>query len=157
MAENLNYDTRKGSWCLGNISDYCNIYGKMYDWETALNVCPDGWHLPSKEEWEELREFLGGNKIAGGKMKEVGTKYWARPNRGATNESGFSSLPGGFMDVYYMKWYNRSFTVRFWSTSYSGKKVKWPYYFQLNNGNTKAYISTTMDYNAHYIRCIKNE
>ena len=58
-------------------------------------VCPVGWHLPSKAEWDELIANLGGASIAGGKMKEEGTDHWFDPNTGANNESGFTALPGG--------------------------------------------------------------
>lgn len=58
-------------------------------------VCPAGWHLPSDAEWTELTDYLGGESIAGGKLKELGTTHWAAPNEGATNETGFTALPGG--------------------------------------------------------------
>jgi uncharacterized protein (TIGR02145 family) len=59
------------------------------------NVCPTGWRVPLKYEWEELIDHLGGVNVAGGKLKEAGTTHWADPNAGATNESGFTALPGG--------------------------------------------------------------
>jgi uncharacterized protein (TIGR02145 family) len=58
-------------------------------------VCPTGWHLPSDAEWTELTDYLGGESVAGGKLKETGTTHWASPNFGATNETGFTALPGG--------------------------------------------------------------
>ena len=58
-------------------------------------ACPTGWHLPSYAEWTTLEIYLGGSSIAGGKMKETGTEHWLFPNTGATNESGFTALPGG--------------------------------------------------------------
>jgi len=58
-------------------------------------VCPTGWHLPSDVEWTELTDYLGGESVAGGKLKEAGTTHWLNPNEGATNESGFTALPGG--------------------------------------------------------------
>jgi len=57
-------------------------------------VCPAGWHLPSDAEWTELTDYLGGTG-AGGKLKETGTTHWNSPNTGATNETGFTALPGG--------------------------------------------------------------
>jgi uncharacterized protein (TIGR02145 family) len=59
-------------------------------------VCPDGWHLPSDDEWTELTDYLGGTSDAGGKLKETGTTHWNSPNTGATNETGFTALPGGY-------------------------------------------------------------
>jgi uncharacterized protein (TIGR02145 family) len=60
-------------------------------------VCPAGWHLPSDAEWTELTDYLGGTG-AGGKLKETGTTHWNSPNTGATNETGFTALPGGNRD-----------------------------------------------------------
>jgi uncharacterized protein (TIGR02145 family) len=87
-----------------------NTYGVLYNWSAAMNgasssntnpsgvqgICPEGWHLPSDAEWTILTDYLGGEDIAGSKMKEVGTTRWESPNTGATNESGFTALPGGF-------------------------------------------------------------
>ncbi len=86
-----------------------NIYGVLYNWPAAMNganssnsnpsgvqgVCPSGWHLPSDSEWKELVDFLGGESIAGGKLKEAGYNHWLEPNAGANNSSGFTALPGG--------------------------------------------------------------
>jgi uncharacterized protein (TIGR02145 family) len=79
-----------------------NKYGALYNWysinSTAngnKNVCPTGWHVPSDAEWTILIDFLGGESVAGGKMKSTGTKYWLSPNTGANNSSGFSGLPAG--------------------------------------------------------------
>jgi len=69
------------------------IYGVLYNWEAARSACPTGWHLPSDAEWTQLTDYLGGKEIAGGKLK--GTKHWITPNTGATNQTGFTALPGG--------------------------------------------------------------
>jgi uncharacterized protein (TIGR02145 family) len=71
------------------------IYGVLYNLPAAITACPVGWHLPSDAEWFTLSTFLGGDNIAGGKMKAVGTAYWSLPNTSADNESGFTGLPGG--------------------------------------------------------------
>jgi uncharacterized protein (TIGR02145 family) len=92
MAENLNYSTGT-NWCFDNNPSNCVTYGRLYDWHTAISACPDGWHLPSDSEWQVLVDYLGGDAVAGGKMKTV--SGWSTPNAGATNESGFSALPGG--------------------------------------------------------------
>jgi uncharacterized protein (TIGR02145 family) len=78
-------------------------YGRLYNWYAVndpRNICPEGWHVPSREEWTILAQYLGGNQdgyeyIAGGKLKETGSGHWLGPNAGATNESGFTALPGG--------------------------------------------------------------
>ena len=88
-----------GAWGhYNNDNQYENPYGKLYNWHTindSRNVCPMGWHVPSDAEWTVLSDFLGGEPVAGGKMKSTGTQYWLSPNQDATNESGFSGLPGG--------------------------------------------------------------
>lgn len=73
------------------------FYGALYNW-FAVNtgkLCPSGWHVPTDEDWTILANFLGGVGIAGGKLKETGIFHWEDPNTGATNESGFTALPGG--------------------------------------------------------------
>ena len=115
MAENLAYLTSvskpySGSWS----SPYCYVYGYvgtsvttakattnyqtygvLYNWPAALEACPDGWHLPSDGEWTTLTDYLGGIFVATDKLKEAGTTHWPSPND-ATNESGFTALPGGY-------------------------------------------------------------
>jgi uncharacterized protein (TIGR02145 family) len=54
MRENLNFDMGKGSWCYDKDSKKCDEYGRLYNWKTAMNACPDGWHLPTKEEFEKM-------------------------------------------------------------------------------------------------------
>ena len=73
-----------------------NIYGALYNWYTVNTgkLCPAGWHVQTNEEWGLLTTYLGGNNIPG-KLKEAGTAHWASPNTGATNESGFTAMPGG--------------------------------------------------------------
>jgi uncharacterized protein (TIGR02145 family) len=96
MAENLNYSTSTGSWCYSNNSANCDKYGMLYSWETAITVCPSGWHLPSDAEWTTLTSSIGDDSIAGSKLKEISIKHWNSPNSGATNETSFSALPGGY-------------------------------------------------------------
>jgi len=75
-----------------------NTYGALYNWY-AVNtkkICPKGWHVPSEEEWQTLTLYLGGAKTAAYKLKESGTEHWNSPNDGATNETGFTALPGGY-------------------------------------------------------------
>jgi len=115
MAENLAYlpsvsKPYSGSWS----SPYCYVYGYvgtsvttakattnyqtygvLYNWPAALEACPDGWHLPSDGEWTTLTDYLGGISVAADKLKEAGTTHWPSPND-ATNESGFTALPGGY-------------------------------------------------------------
>lgn len=76
-------------------TDNYNTYGVLYNWTAAMNACPDGWHVPSEEEWQTLITHVGGNR-AGGSLKEEGTTHWESPNEGATGTTGFNALPGGF-------------------------------------------------------------
>lgn len=95
MTKNLNYNTGN-SLCYDNSQSNCDIYGRLYDWVTATQACPTGWHLPSDTEWATLTNYLGGQNIAGGKLKEVDTTHWEFPNNSATNEVCFTALPGGY-------------------------------------------------------------
>lgn len=96
MAENLAYIPSSGNyWAYENDETNVDIYGYLYDWPTALTVCPTGWQLPGNRDWAELTYYLGGESVAGGKLKATGTTYWNSPNTGATNETGFTALPGG--------------------------------------------------------------
>jgi len=95
MAKNLNYAS-PNSHCYNENQNNCDIYGRLYNFDAAQIVCPTGWHLPSNSEWDALTDYLGGNPSnAGGKLKETGFTHWNSPNAGATNESGFTALPGG--------------------------------------------------------------
>jgi uncharacterized protein (TIGR02145 family) len=91
-------------YCYNDIEANCDVYGGLYMWNEMMQysivegiqgICPYTWHIPSDAEWTFLIDFLGGESVAGGKMKEAGTTHWASPNTGATNESGFTALPGG--------------------------------------------------------------
>jgi len=85
-------------WYNNDMGTYGDTYGALYNWY-AVNtgiLCPDGWHVPADEEWTTLIDYLGGESIAGGKLKEEGIIHWESPNTGATNESGFTALPGGY-------------------------------------------------------------
>ncbi len=89
---------------------FYTTYGVLYNWLAAMagsassnanpsgvqGACPLGWHLPSNAEWTELNDYLGGTNVAGGKLKEIGITHWTSPNTGATNETGFTALPGGY-------------------------------------------------------------
>jgi len=96
MAQNLAYKSDSGYIAYNN--DTINIanYGYLYNWKTAMNTCPTGWHLPSGDEFSKIEYYSGGYGIAGGRLKEKDTLHWKAPNLGATNERGFTALPGGY-------------------------------------------------------------
>ncbi|MDR2591748.1 MAG: InlB B-repeat-containing protein [Chitinispirillales bacterium] len=99
MAENLNYQTSSGSWCYQDDNSKCNVYGRLYDWATAMTVCPTGWHLPSRDEWGNLAKAAGGTGDygAGGTAGKAlkATSGWNNNGNG-TDNYGFSALPGGY-------------------------------------------------------------
>jgi uncharacterized protein (TIGR02145 family) len=113
MAENLRYQTSSGSWCYGDDSINCDTYGRLYDWATAKTVCPDGWHLPYRAEWDDLFEAIGTSfehklnlsslnntvlnntvirSFSGGELKSA--DGW-----NGYNDYGFSALSGGYRRV----------------------------------------------------------
>jgi len=94
MAENLNYDVPDDDTdvCYDDKSANCDIYGRLYNWETAKKVCPTGWHLPSGDEWQKLVDLAGGDEVAGKKLKA--TSGWNNNGNG-TDDFGFAALPGG--------------------------------------------------------------
>ncbi|UCG28263.1 MAG: fibrobacter succinogenes major paralogous domain-containing protein [Bacteroidales bacterium] len=118
-------------YCLENNELNCDTYGGLYDWdemmdygpsdtaivETTQGICPDGWHIPTDKEWSVLANSLGGEEFAGGKLKETDTIHWSSPNIGATNESGFTALPGeGRSNQGAIYTYGGQFTV-FWTAT----------------------------------------
>jgi uncharacterized protein (TIGR02145 family) len=84
-------------WYNNDQATYGNTYGAIYNWHTVRTgkLCPVGWHVPTDKEWTILTTYLGGESIAGGKLKETGFNHWFSPNTGASNEAGFTALPGG--------------------------------------------------------------
>jgi uncharacterized protein (TIGR02145 family) len=90
--------TTPGYCWYGNDESKKTPYGALYNWYVVNedNLCPTGWHVPSDAEWTMLTTYLGGELVTGGKLKSTDTTYWFSPNTGATNESGFTALPGGW-------------------------------------------------------------
>ena len=86
------------TWYKKDSATYKTTYGALYNGYAVKTgkLCPKGWHVPTDAEWTVLTDYLGGWTVAGGKLKEVGFTHWNSPNGGATNETGFSSLPGGY-------------------------------------------------------------
>ena len=114
-----------GAYCAyDNNESNADTYGYLYNWyavNDSRNIAPEGWHVPTDDEWTILTDYLGGSSVAGGKMKETGTEHWNSPNTGATNESGFTALPGGYRQ--YNGNYNYSYPMGnygyFWSSTES--------------------------------------
>jgi uncharacterized protein (TIGR02145 family) len=175
MAENLNYDVF-GSQCYDNLESNCDIYGRLYDWTTAMvlpsscnssycesqisakhrGICPEGWHIPSISEWKTLERAVGGFSTAGTKLKATsGWKDYNGHSCNGTDDYGFSALPSGYG-------YNRGdnfgyagYLVFWWTSSeydYDYKAI----YFHIeydreltnNHPKEKEYM--------HSIRCLKD-
>ncbi len=174
MAEDLNIGTMVPAttemtnnliiekYCYTNNTANCDVYGGLYQWDEMMQylttpgvqgLCPADWHLPADSEWTTLTDFLGGSSVAGGKLKETGTTHWNSPNTGATNESGFTALPGG------ARYYNSEFNyqgilARYWSSSDVGGFTAW--FREMNYNST---ILASYDYSKVYgfsVRCVKD-
>lgn len=145
------------AWCnYGNNSANDAIYGKLYNWFAVADprgLCPDGWHVPTDEEWSTLREFLGGQAVAGGKMKT--TTGWELPNTGATNESGFSALPAGY------RWFNDgtftglTFYAGWWTATPFDVDNAW-YYFATHTSAGLSRNYTFGKRRGFSVRCIRD-
>jgi len=141
-------------WYNNNVIIYGNTYGAMYNWYTVNTgkLAPTGWHVPTDAEWTILTVFLGGESVAGGKLKETGFAHWLNPNTEATNETGFTAMGGGWRDRYDGSSYKSLNEYGYWwsSTSGDGRGREINYY----TGNVKR-----ANYYANYgfsVRCVKN-
>ncbi|MFN5215052.1 MAG: fibrobacter succinogenes major paralogous domain-containing protein, partial [Bacteroidota bacterium] len=144
-----------GAWCFYvNNSQYDCPYGKLYNWYAVVdsrNLCPTGWHVPTDAEWTTLTSFLGGETVAGGKMKS--TTGWNAPNTAATNESGFSGLPGGRRyntNGYFLVGYNGLW----WSSSESSTTSAWLRDLYYASGTAYRYGSNKQD--GFSVRCLRD-
>lgn len=133
-------------------------YGVLYNWPAAMVSCPEGWHLPSETEWNVLIESIG--SPAGGKLKEIGTirkdigkTHWEFPNTGATNESGFTAIPGGERYSLGIFRYITTYAV-FWTTAIRDGTSAWTWHLYYDNNTVnRDYFSKS---NGFSVRCLKN-
>ncbi|HNY02346.1 MAG TPA: FISUMP domain-containing protein [Bacteroidales bacterium] len=161
-------------YCYNDLESNCSIYGGLYQWAEAVQylnsasntsswspvptgfvqgICPSGWHVPTLTDWNTLIAALGGESVAGGKLKEAGFTHWMTPNTGATNESGFTGLPGGMRDV------NGTFVLLtqdgfFWSSTESGPTAA--YDMKLDYSSAAAALLTDLKTKGFSVRCLKN-
>ncbi len=129
-----------------------STYGKLYNWyavSNSKNICPIGWHVPSDTEWSTLVNFLGGESVAGGKMKA--TSVWDSPNTGATNSSGFKGIPGGYRAEYF---YNIGGEALFWTSDNFSSSVT--INITLNTFNSEALRNGSLKYVGGSVRCVKD-
>ncbi len=147
-----------GAWAYyNNDSQNLTSYGKLYNGyavSNSLNICPCGWHVPTDTEWTTLTDQLGGVDQAGNKMKKTGTIYWSGTNQKATNESGFSGLPGGTRN------YNGKFNAigeeGLWWTSTDNNSADYAFYRYLVYNFDKAFRGSSSKEDGMSVRCIKD-
>lgn len=104
-----------------NSADNTPVYGRLYNWYAVADsrkLCPDGWHVPSNQEYIDMITALGGSSVAGGKMKETGTAHWNAPNGGATNQSGFTGRGAGYIN-YLGVFKDFKYITGFWTSTQS--------------------------------------
>ncbi|MCX6267411.1 MAG: fibrobacter succinogenes major paralogous domain-containing protein, partial [Bacteroidetes bacterium] len=180
FKENLNIGTRVNSteeqtnnsliekYCYNNLDANCAIYGGLYQWNEmkqytvtagGQGICPSGWHMPTDGEWTTVTTFLGGTSVAGGKMKatgtvQAGTGLWNNPNTGATNESGFSAVPGGYR-INNGTWFGIDNYGYWWSSSENNASDGWArgMYYDLSNINGYG----SLKYYGFSARCVKDD
>jgi uncharacterized protein (TIGR02145 family) len=161
-SENQTNNSILEKYCYNDDESSCNIYGGLYQWnemmqyvttEGVQGICPAGWHLPTDTEFSTLSTYLGGEPVAGGKMKETGYTHWSSPNTDATNSSGYTALPGGYRYLFgYLKLANAAY---FWSSSQAGDSYAW--YRYLNNYEgwmNKDGNNETLGFS---VRCLKDQ
>jgi uncharacterized protein (TIGR02145 family) len=180
FKENLNIGTRINAsldqtdnssiekYCYGDLESNCDVYGGLYQWNEMMQyvttagvqgICPIGWHIPTDAEYFILTSYLGGESVAGGKMKSTGTiedstGLWHTPNAGATNESGFSAIPAGYRYYAGGSLYLPGYVGYWWSSSDYGTNYTVTRVINLNY--TNVYKSS---YNKNYgfsVRCLRD-
>ena len=160
-AEWMELTTGAYCWYNNNAATYKASYGALYNWY-AVNtgkLCPDGWHVPSREEWMKLATYLGGVEDAGGKLKESGLTHWQGSNTGASNTTGFTALPGGLRDVSsdFGGFFFKINAIGAWWTSTPGiEPTHHPLWLDFNSGKFY-FVPYWIYYNSGLsVRCLKD-
>jgi len=154
MKKNMNVPT-DSSWCYGDADSNCVKYGRLYTWKMAMEICPSGTHLPSREEFAALGEAAGGMSTAGAKLKaEIG---WDDKN--GTNDFGFTALPGGYRN-YESKFYSIG-TNGGWWTSYPSGSTHVDNRYSYGMSSTSDGLSVQESYNSwangRSVRCVMDD
>lgn len=146
-----------GAWCdYNNDPSISNVYGKLYNWFAVIderNIAPHGWHIPTNDEWLKLVEYLGGETIAGGKMKEDGSAHWITPNVGAISSSGFMGLPGGNRMANSGFFYLQQNAV-WWSST--EQQSDFAYNLSIFSSSADAFILSSPSNFGNSIRCVRD-
>ena len=141
-------------WYNNELSTYKSTYGAIYNWYTVNSgkLCPAGWHVPTNDQWTILTTFLGGEGVAGDKLKEEGNLHWKNFNNSSTNVSGFTALPGGGRIDGVFSFIERS--GAWWtSTSYNTENA----YCRELDDNVVEVLTGYLGKNQGFsVRCIKN-
>lgn len=131
----------------------------MYTWYAVTdsrNICPTGWHLPTDNEWVILTTFLGGESIAGGKLKETGTAHWYSTDSNVTNESGFTALPAGSSFFNQNAFAGISFNGWWWSSTPDDSNLNNAWILYVGNSEINLNNGCWKKKNGYSVRCIKN-
>jgi uncharacterized protein (TIGR02145 family) len=144
-------------FCYYNNDEITNnaTYGALYNWYAVSSgkLCPSDWHIPSDEEWTDFTNFLAGESIAGGRLKEAGTAHWSGPNMGATDDKGFTALPGGSRDKNGI-YSQLGLDGNWWSSSEYNASDSWSRNMNYNSISIiKYHLSKSTGVS---VRCIKN-
>jgi Fibrobacter succinogenes major domain (Fib_succ_major). len=156
----------KYQWAYGGNESNVATYGRLYTWYAVTdsrNVCPTGWHVPSDAEWHTLVLYLDPSAslsdqaeswIADDKLKESGTVHWQSPNSGATNETGFTALPGGIRN-YEGPFYLIGSIGEWWSSTEVSTSLAWGRHMYYEN-NSAVVRSDYYEQLGFSIRCLKD-
>lgn len=182
MAENLKTTTYNDGSGIPNVTDvdewselekgayawYDNdvsnndVYGALYNWyavETG-KLCPDGWRVPTDDDWTHLTDYLGGEDVAAGKLKatgtiEAGTGLWYDPNTGATNETGFTAFPGGTR-IYDGTFNSIGYYGNWWSATELSSYSAYDRYMSYYHSNVNSFYDSDKEMGLS-VRCLKSD
>jgi uncharacterized protein (TIGR02145 family) len=160
MTKNMNYVPASGnSKCPDNTASNCTTYGRQYDWATAINVCPAGWHIPSTAEWSTLVNFVGSDP--GIKLRAPASLY-IQGNQG-TNDYGFSALMGGYVEygTIYDSYPDIGKRGLWWTATQYNANNAYNREMSISSKSVSRYGDENNDYsmtkrNMLSVRCIKN-
>ena len=161
MARNLDFATDSGSWCYNDSASYCAKYGRLYTWETAKAVCPDGWKLPDTSDWYMLINTAGGEGLAGQKLKsKSGWIKYKGERVNATDTYGFSALSGGFRDNTNNRFGNVGDTGYWWMASERDDNeacsILINYYNHTDEYGSPLWIGFVGKNNGYSVRCVRD-
>jgi len=147
-----------------NDSTYRETYGALYNWYVVETekLCPEGWHVPTDEEWSQLVYGIENPSRAGGDLKQEGTSFWREPNTGATDAFGFSGLPGGYRS------YNGTFNLLrasgyWWSSTAanwfnaSNEEPTHVIFRSVQHDNSELIRHISEKTNGFSVRCVKDQ